>query len=194
MSSTDISRVDVPATVQPEGQAIALPSDVSQAITQMAQIMQGMANMVRATNERMGMLEQQVRLLTKVTPAQASAISAAIRDRAKELCAAYRATGCEKATGNAIRRELRLTMGVQNVREVPRCEYSVALQAVFFLFYAALLSKRLRARSAEKQIRTRADDTIPPYLRFRSWGLRTPAGGQALIARGQNFQGGYPMT
>ena len=33
------------------------------------------------------------------------------------------------------------------------------------------------------------------YLRFRSWGLRTPAGGQALIARGQNFQGGgYPMT
>lgn len=130
MSSTDISRMDVPATVQPEGQAIALPSDVSQAITQMAQIMQGMANMVRATNERMGMLEQQVRLLTKVTPAQASAISAAIRDRAKELCATYRATGCEKATGNAIRRELRLTMGVQNVREVPRCEYRVALQTV----------------------------------------------------------------
>ena len=32
----------------------------------------------------------------------------------------------------------------------------------------------------------------PPYLRFRSWGLRTPAGGQALIARGQNFQGGLP--
>ena len=83
MSSTDISRVDVPATVQTDGQAIALPSDVSQAITQMAQIMQGMANMVRATNERMGMLEQQVRLLTKVTPAQASAISAAIRDRAR---------------------------------------------------------------------------------------------------------------
>lgn len=62
----------------------------------------------------------------------------------------------------------------------------------FFLFYAALLSKRLRASSTEKQIRTRAADTIPPYLRFRSWGLRTPAGGQALIARGQNFQGGLP--
>ena len=54
------------------------------------------------------------------------------------------------------------------------------------------LSKRLCASSAEKQIRTRAADTIPPYLRFRSWGLRTPAGGQALIARGQNFQGGLP--
>ena len=32
--------------------------------------------------------------------------------------------------GNAIRRELRLTMGVQSVRDVPRCEYNVALQTV----------------------------------------------------------------
>lgn len=130
MNNTDISRVDVLATVHTDGQTIALPSDVSQAITQMAQIMQGMANMVRATNERMGMLEQQVRLLTKVTPAQASTISAAIRDRAKELCAVHRAPGCERVTGNAIRRELRLSMGIQNVRDVPRCEYDVALQTV----------------------------------------------------------------
>ena len=116
--------------MQPCAAPTALPADVRQTLGQMGEIMRGMADMLRATNERMGMLEQQVRLLTKVTPAQASAISAAIRDRAKELCAAYRATGCEKATGNAIRRELRLTMGVQNVREVPRCEYSVALQTV----------------------------------------------------------------
>ena len=116
--------------MQPCAAPTALPADVRQTLGQMGEIMRGMADMLRATNERMGMLEQQVRLLTKVTPAQASAISAAIRDRAKELCATYRATGCEKATGNAIRRELRLTMGVQNVREVPRCEYSVALQTV----------------------------------------------------------------
>ena len=36
----------------------------------------------------------------------------------------------------------------------------------FFLFYAALLSKRLRARSAEKQIRTRAADITPPIFDF----------------------------
>lgn len=105
-------------------------ADVSRAIDQIAQAMQSLANMVRTTNERMAALEQSVRLLTKVTPAQAGAINAAIRDRARELCAVYRAAGCEKMAGNAIRRELRLTMGVQNVREVPRCEYNVALQTV----------------------------------------------------------------
>ena len=105
-------------------------ADVTRAIDQIAQAMQSLANMVRTTNERMAALEQSVRLLTKVTPAQAGAINAAIRDRARELCAAYRATGCEKMAGNAIRRELRLTMGVQSVRDVPRCEYNVALQTV----------------------------------------------------------------
>lgn len=105
-------------------------ADVTRAIDQIAQAMQSLANMVRTTNERMAALEQSVRLLTKVTPAQAGAINAAIRDRARELCAAYRAAGCEKMAGNAIRRELRLTMGVQSVRDVPRCEYNVALQTV----------------------------------------------------------------
>ena len=103
-------------------------ADVTRAIDQIAQAMQSLANMVRTTNERMAALEQSVRLLTKVTPAQAGAINAAIRDRARELCAAYRAAGCEKMAGNAIRRELRLTMGVQS--DVPRCEYNVALQTV----------------------------------------------------------------
>ena len=46
------------------------------------------------------------------------------------MSAAGFADASGKATGNATRRELRLTMGVQNVREVPRCEYSVALQTV----------------------------------------------------------------
>ncbi len=105
-------------------------ADVSRAIDQIAQAMQSLANMVRTTNERMAALEQSARLLTKVTPAQAGAINAAIRDRARELCAAYHAAGCEKIAGNAIRRELRLTMGVQSVRDVPRCEYNVALQTV----------------------------------------------------------------
>lgn len=102
--------------------------DLTQLFGQLAQTMQGMATMIRTTNERMAALEQSVRLLTKVTPAQASAINAAIRDRARELCAEYRAPGCEAAVGNAIRRELKLTMGIQSVRDVPRCEYSVAVQ------------------------------------------------------------------
>lgn len=72
----------------------------------------------------------QVKLLTKVTPAQASAINEAIRQRAAELCENYRAQGCEKAAANAIRRAVRLTTGTNSVRDLPRCEYSVAMEQV----------------------------------------------------------------
>lgn len=57
-----------------------------------AVVMRGMADMMRTTNERMGALEREVRMLTKVTPAQATAINAAIRERAAALCLSYRAT------------------------------------------------------------------------------------------------------
>lgn len=42
-----------------------------------AVVMRGMADMMRTTNERMGALEREVRMLTKVTPAQATAINTA---------------------------------------------------------------------------------------------------------------------
>lgn len=131
-------------------QAPALPAEVAQAVTQMAQAMRGMADMVRATNERMTALEQQVRLLTKVTPAQAAEINAAIRARAAELCQSYRCAGCEKAAANAIRRAVRLMQGVQSVRELPRCEYSVALQqARIWDDYKAM--RAMKARSTTPQ-------------------------------------------
>ena len=41
-----------------------------------------MADMLRLTNERMAALEQAVRTLEKVTPAQASALNRAMRQRA----------------------------------------------------------------------------------------------------------------
>ncbi len=107
-----------------------LPAGVAQAFGEIAQVMRGMADMIRATNERMTALEHQVRLLTKVTPAQAGEINAAIRDRAAQLCASYRASGGEKATANAIRRAVRLLTGVTSIRELPRCEYQVVLQQV----------------------------------------------------------------
>lgn len=108
----------------------ALPAEVQAALGQMGEIMRGMADMLRSTNERMASLEREVRLLTKVTPAQANAINEAIRQRAAELCEIYRAQGCEKATANAIRRAVRLTTGTNSVRELPRCEYGVAMEQV----------------------------------------------------------------
>lgn len=124
MTSMEETRIAVPEAAQ----APARTDETAQLFTQLAQTMQSMATMIRATNERMAALEQSVRLLNKVTPAQASAINAAIRERAVELCAEYRAAGCETAVGNAIRKELKLTMGVQSVRDVARCEYAVAVE------------------------------------------------------------------
>ena len=119
-----------PAPAVTEAQLAQLPPEFVSAYTQTAQAMASMATMMRATNERIAALEREIRLLTKVTPAQANAINAAVRERAAELCASYRATGCEKQVANAIRRAVKLTTGVSNVRELPRCEYSVAMQQV----------------------------------------------------------------
>ena len=108
----------------------ALSASVQQTIVQMGEIMRGMADMLRATNERMAALEREVRLMTKVTPAQASTINEAIRARAAEICVQYRAQGHEKATANAIRRAVRLITGINSIRELPRCEYSIAMEQV----------------------------------------------------------------
>lgn len=112
------------------GTSPALPAEVQATLAQMGDIMRGMANMLRATNERMASLEREVKLLTKVTPAQANAINEAIRGRAAELCESYRAHGCEKTVANAIRRAVRLTTGTNSVRDLPRCEYSIAMEQV----------------------------------------------------------------
>lgn len=95
-----------------------------------AVVMRGMADMLRTTNERMGALEREVRMLTKVTPAQATAINAAIRERAATLCASYRAVGCEKQATAAIRKAIRQTLGVQAARDLPRCQYELVMKQV----------------------------------------------------------------
>lgn len=90
---------------------------------QTMRIMQGMADMVRTTNERMTALEQQVRMLEKVTPSQAADLNAAIRERAATVCAEYRMTGLEKPVAAAIRKSVRLATGARSAREIARCDY-----------------------------------------------------------------------
>lgn len=145
MSMEEETRIAVPEAAQ----APARTDKTAQLFAQLAQTMQSMATMIRATNERMAALEQSVRLLNKVTPAQAGAINAAIRERAAELCAEYRAAGCETAVGNAIRKELKLTMGVQSVRDVARCEYAVAVETAR-LWDDYRIMKAVKARGRTK--------------------------------------------
>ena len=92
---------------------------MAQALT----VMQGMADMVRATNERVGELERQVRMLEKVTPSQATDLNAAIRVRASATCREYRMEGMESQIAAAIRKAVRLTTGARSVREIARCDY-----------------------------------------------------------------------
>lgn len=97
----------------------------------MADAMQTMAAMLRATNENMEALRRQVTLLEKVTPAQATQLNRAIRSRAQALCGDYRLPEAgERAVAAEIRKALRLQFGARTVKDLPRCEHETAMQLV----------------------------------------------------------------
>ena len=108
----------------------ALPAGYEMLMEDLRQTLGALANMVRTTNERMGALEEQVRLLTKVTPAQARAIHEAVRDRAAQQCQMWRIPGQEKAVANAIRKAVRLHTGISSMKELPRCDYQVVMRQI----------------------------------------------------------------
>lgn len=103
---------------------------VARELTATRKAMQDMAMLLRSMGEEISDLRRQVRLLEKVTPSQASAINRAIRERAARLCQDYRAPGGEKAVGAAIRKAIKVTFGASTVRELPRCDFEVALEQV----------------------------------------------------------------
>ena len=109
-----------------------IAANTAREMQQMREALQAMASLLRTTNETMAQLQRQVRLLEKVTPAQARAINQAIRDRATELCAIYllRGDGCEKPVAAAIRKAVKLRFGANTAKDLPRCEYEVALAQV----------------------------------------------------------------
>lgn len=136
-------------TLRPTEQADlpAAQESMHQQLQRMSEAMQAMAGMLRATHESMEALRQQVRVLEKVTPAQATAINAAIRERASALCDAYKIHGREKSVATMIRKDLRVKFGAVSVRELPRCDYaSVCQQLQLWDDYKAL--KALRGADA----------------------------------------------
>ena len=109
-----------------------IAANTAREMQQMREALQAMAGLLRTTNETMAQLQRQVRLLEKVTPAQARAINQAIRERATELCAIYmlRGDGCEKPVAAAIRKAIKLRFGANSAKDLPRCEYEVAMTQV----------------------------------------------------------------
>ncbi len=130
----------------PEPQELPIPATEGENALQL-QVRQAMAAIVRgmqdiqaefmrvstelaAMSREMTELRRAVRTLTKITPAQAKSLNAAISARAAALCADYGLAGHEKAVANAIRRAVKMTTGIQSMRELPRDEYSVALDQI----------------------------------------------------------------
>ncbi len=99
-------------------------------VAEMARAMQAMADMLRATNERMAALESCVRTLEKVSPEQAAMINRRIRQRAAELCADYRMPGREKILAAAIRKEIRSVTGARSAREIARCDCRTVTESI----------------------------------------------------------------
>ena len=109
----------------PSGQMMA-----QEALVQIGEQMALMAEALRATHERMAALENEVRRLKPVTPAQATELGNAIRARAAEMCRLHRAEGRETAAAAAIRKAVKVTCGAQSLREIARCDYEVALRVI----------------------------------------------------------------
>ena len=130
----------------------AVTPATSEDVQKMLAAMQNMAVLLRATNERLHELEAQVRRLEKITPAQATAISQAIRERAAQVCGTHRAAGCEKAAAAAIRKALKLTCGISNVRELPRADYGVAIMQIRMWDDFAVMRRLKAKRAAEEDI------------------------------------------
>lgn len=104
---------------------------VARMMAQTEQLMQGMANVMTAMNQRMEKLERQMELITPITGPQEKAIGEQIKQRAGELREQY---GLDSkalpAISKAIRKDLKLAGGVRAIRELPRVEYPVYIERI----------------------------------------------------------------
>lgn len=128
-------------------------ADAEKLIGAMAEQIGSLAEMLRVTNERMAAMEAAIRTLEKVTPQQAAEINRRIRERAGEICEAYRmgvtVTPVEpgrgsvpeaarfepnteklKAVAAAIRTEVRIMTGAKTAREIARVDFGTVRDAI----------------------------------------------------------------
>ena len=127
----------------------ALPSPATSAdVAKVLDAMRDMAVLLRAMNSRVQSLEEQVRRLEKVTPSQATTLNAAVRTRAEKVCQMHRATGCEKAAAAEIRKAVRRTCGITSMRDLPRCDYTVAQRQIEMWDDYGIM-KQIRAKGAK---------------------------------------------
>ena len=83
-------------------------------------------------NDRLEALERQIRLQTKVDSKQAGYLNGAIRQRSRELLSKREIEDKKAVTklGNHIRRAVLARYGISSLRDVPKHEYTVAMQQI----------------------------------------------------------------
>lgn len=95
--------------------------------------LQYLAAQEKVQADRMEALEKQIRLNTLVTPTQVRYLNEAIRKRAREILSKKNIDGDRKAItklSTAIRKAVLSRYGVAALHEIPKHEYSVAMQQI----------------------------------------------------------------
>lgn len=110
-----------------------LMASLAEVMTNNTEALQYLAGQQKVQTDRMEALERQIRLNTLVTPAQVRYLNDAIRSRARELLAKKNLDEDKKAVTRlsaAIRKSVLSRYGVAAIHEIPKHEYSVAMQQV----------------------------------------------------------------
>ncbi|MDO4356910.1 MAG: hypothetical protein Q4E13_10410 [Clostridia bacterium] len=118
-----------------------------------AEALDQLAGAQKVQNDRLEALEKQIRLNTLVTPQQVRYMNDAIRARARDLLfkRGIEDAKAVKKLGNAIRKSVLARYGISALHEIPKHEYSVAMNQI------GMWSDALQVRDAVKEARERAE-------------------------------------
>lgn len=133
-------RTDSAGLIQAEAAGTAISEMVRPMLAAIGQLLENntaaieqLASAQAVQNDRLEALERQVRLQAPVSGKQVSYLNDAIRKRARELLDKRGLADSRQAVtklGNQIRRSALARYGAASLREIPRHEYSVALDMI----------------------------------------------------------------
>lgn len=116
---------------------VQLFGPLGEMVSHNTEAMQRVAAVMKVQNDRLETLERQIRLQSPVSAVQARYLNEAIRHRAESvlqfLTDPYQPISSAKATtrlAGAIRHAVLIRYGIPALRDLPKCEYSVALSQV----------------------------------------------------------------
>lgn len=108
-------------------------SSVAELLKNNTEAIQYLAAQQKVQTDRMEALEKQIRLNTPVTPPQVKYIKEAIKKRAMEILAKKDLDSDKKAVtklGGIIRKAVLSRYGIAALNDIPKHEYSVAMQQI----------------------------------------------------------------